>query len=106
LGLLFGALRSAQTFTDRDYVDLAHFCQLMAEADSGDIGSAAQRVVDLLTGETSPLVAEGHHGSAVANARGLSIYLPARILSPLYDQLQFAQQYGWDDFLDAFIHPR
>ena len=33
LGLLFGALRSAQSFTDRDYVDLAHFCHLLAEAD-------------------------------------------------------------------------
>jgi hypothetical protein len=105
LGLLFGALRSAQTFTDRDYVDLAHLCQLLAEGDPGDIGSAAQRVVDLLTGETSPLVAEAHHGSEVANAHGLSIYLPARVLSPLYSQLQFAQTYRWDEFLDAFIHP-
>lgn len=107
LGLLFGALRSAQSFSDRDYVDLIHFCQLLAEADFGrEIGAAAQRVIDLLTGEVSPLVAEGHHGPGVSNARGLSIYLPARVLSPLYSQLEFAQQYGWDEFLDAFIHPR
>jgi hypothetical protein len=107
LGLLFGALRSAQTFTDRDYVDLAHFCQLLAEGDlGGGVGLAAQRAVDVLTGEASPLVAEGHHGPAVANARGLSIYLPARVLSPLYSQLQFAQANRWGAFLDAFINPR
>lgn len=107
LGLLFVALRSAQTFTDRDYIDLAHFCHLLAEGDPhGGVGLAAQRVVDLLMGETSPLVAERHHGSAVANAHGLSIYLPTRVLSPLYSQLQFAEKYRWGDFLDAFIHPR
>jgi hypothetical protein len=107
LGLLFFALRSAQTFTDRDYVDLAHFCQLLAGADaSEEVSLAARRVVDRLTGESSPLIAEAHHGSEVDNARGLSIYLPARVLSPLYSQLQFASTYRWDEFLDAFIHPR
>jgi hypothetical protein len=107
VGLLFFALRSAQTFTDRDYVDLAHFCQLLADADpDSEVGLAAQQVVDLLTGESSPLIAEAHHGSAVDNARGLSIYLPARVLSPLYSQLQFAEKYRWNEFLDAFIHPR
>jgi hypothetical protein len=105
-GLLFGALRSAQSFSDRDYVDLVHFCQLLARADdSGQVGAAAQQVADLLRGETSPLVAEGHYGSEVINARGLSIYLPVRILSPLYGQLEFAQQHSWDEFLDALIHP-
>ena len=105
-GLLFGALRSAQSFSDRDYVDLAHFCQLLARADdSGQVGAAAQQVADLLRGETSPLVAEGHYGPEVTNARGLSIYLPVRILSPLYGQLEFAQQHSWDEFLDALIHP-
>lgn len=106
LGLLFGALRSAQSFSDRDYVDLTHFCQLLAEADSdGEVGAAARGVVDLLTGEASPVVATGRHGPEVANAWGLSIYLPARVLSPLYSQLEFAQGYGWDEFLDAFVHP-
>lgn len=106
LGLLFGALRFAQSFSDRDYVDLVHFCRLLAEAGSdGEVGAAARRVVDLLTGEVSPLVAEGHHGPEVANACGLSVYLPARVLSPLYSRLEFAQRYGWDEFLDALIHP-
>jgi hypothetical protein len=106
LGLIFGALRSAQSFSDRDYLDLVHFCQLLARDDvDGKIGVAARQVTDLLFGETSPLIAEGHHGPEVANAHGLSIYLPTRTLSPLYGQLQFAQEHAWDEFLDFFIHP-
>jgi hypothetical protein len=106
LGLLFGALRSAQAFTDRDYVDLAHFCSLLADDDpDGGIGLAARRVVNLLEGEATPLVAARQHGPKVGNARGLSIYLPARIVSPLYAGLEFAKRHRWDDFLDAFVHP-
>lgn len=106
LGLLFGALRSAQSFSDRDYVDLTHFCQLLAETDSdGEVSTAARGVVDLMTGEASPLAAAGRYGPEVANARGLSIYLPTRTFSPLYSQLEFAQRYEWDEFLDALVHP-
>jgi hypothetical protein len=106
LGLFFGALRSAQSFSDRDYVDLAHFCQLLAATDSdGKVGAAARQVADLLLGETSPVVAASHHGPGLDNTHGLSIYVPARTLSPLYSQLEFAQQYAWDEFLEAFIHP-
>jgi hypothetical protein len=106
LGLLFGALRSAQAFTDRDYVDLLHFCSLLADDDpGGSIGLAARQVVDLLDGEASPLVAAQQHGPGVANARGLSIYLPARVLSPLYAELEFAKNHRWDDFLNAFVRP-
>jgi hypothetical protein len=106
LGLLFGALRSAQSFTDRDYVDLAHFCHLLSEAEpEGQIPNAARRVVDLLVGSSSPLVAEAHSGPDVGNASGLSIYLPVRVLSPLYAKLSFARQHAWDEFLEAFVHP-
>lgn len=106
LGLLFGALRYAQSFTDRDYVDLAHLCRLLVQggAETG-ISEAAQHVVDLLTGNASPIIAEAHHGSSVDNATGLSIYLPVRVLSPLYSGLDFARECQWDDFLEAFVNP-
>jgi hypothetical protein len=104
LGLLFKALRSAQSFSDRDYVDLAHFCGLLAESDKkGAIGAAARAVVELLAGESSPVIAEAHHGTMVKHAAGLSIYLPARIFSPLYSRLDFALQHHWDEFLAAFV---
>jgi hypothetical protein len=104
LGLLFKALRSAQSFTDRDYVDLAHFCGLLAGSDQdGTIGAAARAVVELLAGESSPVIAEAHHGTMVQHAAGLSIYLPARTFSPLYSGLDFALQHRWDEFLVAFV---
>jgi hypothetical protein len=102
--LLFEALRSAQSFTDQDYVDLAHFCGLLAESDQeGAIGAAARAVVELLAGESSPVIAEAHHGNMVEHATGLSIYLPARIVSPLYSGLDFAVRHRWDEFLIAFV---
>lgn len=106
LGLLFGALRSAQSFTDRDYVDLGHLCRLLAEDDAGgQVGAAAQRVIDLLDGEETPVIAQAWHGARVQNAGGLSIYLPTRTLSPLYGDLDFAQQHRWHAFLQAFVEP-
>lgn len=106
LGLLFGALRYAQSFTDRDYVDLAHLCRLLVQggAETG-VNEAAQHVIDLLTGNASPIIAEAHHGPGVDNATGLSIYFPVRVLSPLYSDLDFARECQWDDFLDAFVNP-
>ena len=104
LGLLFKALRSAQSFTDRDYVDLAHFCGLLAEYDQeGVIAVAARAVAELLSGESSPVIAEAHHGTNVQHATGLSIYLPTRIFSPLYCGLDFALKHRWDEFLVAFV---
>lgn len=106
VGIVFHALRSAQTFTDRDYIDLVHFCRLVSELSAGSpIGNEASQVCTLLTGAGSSILACGYHGDTVQNACGLSIYLPTRVLSPLYAQLQFAQHFVWDDFLNAFVHP-
>jgi hypothetical protein len=106
LGLVFSSLRSTQRFSDHDYVDLTHFCQMLASYDEqGEIGQAAQLVTNVLTGKISPVVAKGHHGPNVTNSHGMSIYLPARNLSPLYQRLEFAQQHAWDEFLTAFTLP-
>ena len=106
LGLIFSALRSTQRFSDRDYVDLAHFCQVLTSYDAdGAIGKAARLVTNLLGSKASPVIAEGHHGPNVTNSHGMSIYLPARNLSPLYHRLEFAQHHAWDEFLTAFTLP-
>ncbi len=106
MGIVFNAVRFAQSFSDRDYIDLGHFCQLLAADDvDGAIGAAAQSVVDLLAAETSPVIAEAHHGPEVTDASGLSIYLPTRVVSPLYRDLDFAQNHGWDEFLSSFVDP-
>jgi hypothetical protein len=102
---VFGALRFSQTFKDQDYVDLGHYCQLLAARDRGSpVSAAAQAVVDLLAGPASPVIAEDHHGPAVDDASGMSIYLPTRVLSPLYTKLDFAR-YRWDDFLSQLVQP-
>ena len=104
LGLLFGALRSAQSFSDRDYVDLVHYCRLLSTSAVEDpIDQTARRIADLLAGETSPVIAAKHHGPEVTNANGLSIYLPARSLSPLYQRLEISKKHSWHHFLEVFI---
>ncbi|MBN1259101.1 MAG: peptidase C11 [Anaerolineae bacterium] len=105
LGLVFGALRAAQTYTDREYIDLQHFCELLAGEDAGPIGQAAGQVIALLSGDTPAVIANGRHGENVANSHGVSIYFPGRVISPLYSRLEFARQQGWDEFLDAFLNP-
>jgi len=103
------ALYDVQKFTDRDYVDLAHFCGLLAEQDPGTtIASAAQGALDRIQcdRDTSPLVAEGHSGPGMRHANGISIYLPERIFSPLYERLEFAKEHRWDEFLKAKLAPR
>ncbi len=106
LGVIFSALRSAQRFSDPDYVDLVHFCQVLTSQDEeGEIGKAARLVTEVLCSKASPVIAEGHHGLNVTNSHGISIYLPSRTLSPLYHRLEFAQHHAWDEFLTAFTLP-
>jgi hypothetical protein len=106
LGRIFAALRMAQTFSDRDYVDLTHFCRLLADGSDDPVAQHANTVSACFTADKSPVIAEGHHGEAVANAGGLSIYLPIRTHSPLYRHLDFAQRHGWDEFIEALVNPR
>ena len=101
--LVSWAQKFTQTFRDPDYYDLMNLCSLLAEEDQeGEIGSAAKEVVRILTGADTPLLAIGKAGSSVSEAQGLSIYLPGRLVSPLYSRLDFAQQNDWDDFLHTY----
>jgi len=96
------ALYDVQKFTDRDYVDLAHFCELLAEQNPRTaIADAAQRLIELLqqSGDDSIIIAEGHSGPGMRHVTGASIYLPQHILSPLYMRLLMTQEHRWDEFL-------
>ena len=117
---LFQAMRAAQTFRDLDYLDLAHLCRLLAEpparrasaaaaAPSPGLAAAsqaAQAVLEGLSGAGSPILAEAHQGAELAEAHGLSIYLPTRAYSPLYERLAFAQAGAWPEFLQVWVNPR
>jgi hypothetical protein len=106
MGLLFNALRFAQSFRDRDYIDLAYFCRtLLHYAPGGPVAPAAQQVLACFEGPQAVVLQNAHQGAGVENASGLSIYLPTRNLSPLYQDLEFAHAGAWDDFLQEFIKP-
>jgi hypothetical protein len=105
-GLISDALRYAQTFRDRDYIDLTHFCQLLARGHQGEVGAAARKVVKIMLEPGSPVIASRSSGYGVENIHGLSIYLPGRFLSPAYDRLDFAQQNAWGGFLKEWSGPR
>lgn len=99
------AQKFAQFFSDPEYYDLTHLCMVLAEEDRGsEIGRAAEVVIRTLNGAGSPLLAAGKAGTAVQDAYGLSIYLPGRNLSPLYERLDFAQQNNWNKFLTAYVN--
>jgi hypothetical protein len=101
------ALYDVQRFTDRDYVDLYHFCQLLVAQNPGSvISEAAGRILTFLQQEgDSPLIAEGHGGPGMRHAHGISIYIPERSLSPLYQRLEFVKNHRWDEFLTAQLMP-
>lgn len=102
--LVSWAQKFAQFFSDPEYYDLAHLCMVLAEEDrDSPVGIAAREVLSILNGANSPLLANGSAGVAVQDAHGLSIYLPGRLVSPLYGRLDFAIQNRWDDFLYAYV---
>jgi hypothetical protein len=103
-GLIYAACRSAQKFNDPDYFDLADLCRALRRANPrGEVGKAAQAVVDIVLGDETPLIASRINGRQVRRATGISIYMPARDVSPLYKNLDFAQASEWSNFLNRFL---
>lgn len=105
---IFNALRLSQSFTERDYIDLVSFCKTLVKSErqspiDPSIAAAAQDVLDLINGADSPLLASRCNGSQVADANGMSIYLPTKNISGFYSDLDFAKDSQWGDFLSAFI---
>ncbi len=92
------ARAAAQRFSETDYRDLAHFCELVI-AEVPDCATPAQAVKDLVT---SMVLAEDHTtGTGVDDSHGLSIYLPDTPVEydDRYDVLAVAADTWWDDFL-------
>jgi hypothetical protein len=98
--LISAVQRQTLRFRDLDYFDLGDLCRQFYALDrAGPVGKEAACVLSLLSGPDSPVFAAGSLGSAVAGASGISLYLPARWLSPLYTGLDFAKSSHWDDLL-------
>jgi hypothetical protein len=106
LGKIYRALRYSQNFKDPDYLDLGHYCQLLSEGDpDGEMGDAAKGILRIINGADSPILATQCFGTTIQHATGLSIYLPGRVYSGFYSDLDFAQETLWDDFLRRFMNP-
>ena len=105
LGKLTKVQRSVQGFTDREYVDLRDLAALISQNDKrGKAGKAAAGLIRAFDPATTPIITEEHLGSAMGRATGLSIYLPSlRGMSKLYATLDFAHDFRWSAFLDAWV---
>ncbi len=88
---------SEKMFYD-DYKDIYDFASLLCtQAVTAEVRSAAASVTQVVK---DTIIAERHAGNQVANAHGISIYLPEPgASSSKYSQLSFSQNTSWDEFL-------
>lgn len=95
------AIKSAQRFDTKDFVDLASLAGLLAaNAPGTPIATVAARIVEAVR-SPALVIAQGKKGKDVKSAEGVSIYLPQ--LEPDtevdYARLDFAHDTRWPDFL-------
>ena len=100
------ARRDAQSFYDRDYLDLLSLATLFQKyCQSQPIYDAAQQLIDVITpGAPGSLVLSARSlGREMAEAHGVSIYFPPEgRVSPFYEALEISKTTRWNDFLEAF----
>jgi hypothetical protein len=100
--LLFQVLRKAQKFKDPDYIDLLDLSRILATpSERIEVKRAANDLFQYLQDDCSPILASMAIGESLEKASGLSIYLPSRTLSPLYQNLDFARHTAWSELLSS-----
>jgi hypothetical protein len=100
-----GAQAEAVAFPDAPGVlDLRTFCLGLLYRFNGDVHAAAEAVVAALEPGAGAVIAEADLGVTLEGCGGVSIYLPTahQPVSGHYADVQFASDYGWDDFLRAY----
>ena len=97
------AIRSAQRFDTRDFVDLGDLClELHHHSRDPRVKAAAKRVLQCLRGRRPFVVAERHKGRDVAGSTGTSIYLPVvGDAAVSYRRLGLARDTRWSELLRA-----
>ena len=107
---LLRARRRTLEFFEGLYVDLHHLAGNLATAfGNGRIADACHDVQRLIDGHEarSPIIAQGHVGARVAQARGISIYFPADpTASDHYRELDFATRTAWGNLLESNLGTR
>lgn len=102
--LAFSAMRTAQKFSDPDYFDLLDLVKSFSQTTTDQsIKDAAQQMIEHMSQSETPILANEVVGDSVSKASGLSIYYPARTLSPLYQNLLFAKNTHWCEYLTGLI---
>lgn len=100
------ARKDAQTFYDRDYLDLLSLCTLFQKyCPSQPIYDSAQRLIELVSPgvEGSMVLNARSQGSETQDSHGVSIYFPPEgRVSPFYETLELSKTTRWHDFLGAF----
>jgi Clostripain family len=100
---LIEARSRVQSYYTADYVDLVDLCGLIrGGSDSEEIKAACTAVIGSVI-ENGMVVKSGCKGAGVKHSHGISIYFPAKKISPLYARLDFVKESKWDAFLKAFI---
>jgi len=93
------AIDNVESYANIDYVDLYHFAQmLMQYINDNTIDTLAQSVMN----EVDNVVTSESHSFGYSNSHGLSIYVPSDWYSQNYEDLLFAQDSQWDDFLSWY----
>jgi hypothetical protein len=97
------ALNATQRFDTPDFVDLGHFClELSKRAGAAALKNAAKATAATLAKGRGFVLAEGHKGANVRNARGVAIYFPRGPVNKAYARLDFAKNTAWPAFLAAY----
>lgn len=92
-----------QSYYTADYVDLADLCLLLMQYTGiKEIKAACQAVIDVLM-KKGMVVKSGCKGPAVSDSHGVSIYFPAKKISPLYAKLDFVKKTKWGAFLKTYM---
>jgi len=88
----------AQQFYVSDNKDLLHFVSLVdAATQDPDVKSAGAQLEGFLA--DTVIVSNGADGSSMANAKGLAIYLPDSGYNSNYDELTWAKDGTWPQFV-------
>ncbi|MDD5089832.1 MAG: clostripain-related cysteine peptidase [Candidatus Wallbacteria bacterium] len=105
------AIAATQDFYYSQYKDLYDFLRrIKTMVTDQDIITKADAVMETLKGSSPLVTANGNNGGGMANAEGLSIYMPSKSQydgkKAEYRALKFGQESKWADFIEGLYYPK
>jgi hypothetical protein len=98
------AVKNAQRFRMKDFVDLGDLCGRVASPSvPADVREAAGRVNDALFGDKPFVIASGRKGDSVEGATGTAVYFPiVGDVQVAYDELDFGHDTAWRNLIQKY----